>query len=138
MEQKSLISSKTDQEERPAVLVAACLCGIACRYHGELTPPRTKLLERLAQKFRLVLVCPEQLGGLPTPRPPARWKADRLWAAGQDVTEAFERGARLALNEAEEAGALAFYGLRHSPSCDPKNGITARLFAQKGIACRFG
>lgn len=138
MEQRNLISDTKQEEERPAVLVAACLAGIPCRYHGQAAPPRTKLLERLAKKHRIIFVCPEQLGGLSTPRPPARWKGGRLWAAGQDVTEAFERGARLALEEAQAAGALAFYGLRSSPSCDPKNGVTARLFAQKGLACRFG
>ena len=126
------------RDDRPAVLVAACLNGVPCRYHGQAAPPRKALLERLQRKYKIVFVCPEQLGGLPTPRPPSRWIKGRLMAAGKDVTEYFERGAEKALKKACEAGAQVFYGLCGSPSCDPKTGVTARLLAREGIKTRFG
>jgi uncharacterized protein YbbK (DUF523 family) len=120
------------------VLVAKCLAGHACRYHGQPTPPRAKLLERLQRKHEIVLVCPEELAGLPTPRPPARWHGDRLIADGQDVTKVFQVGAARALIIALDADATKFYGLKFSPSCDPKRGITCLLFTQAGIKCRLG
>ena len=126
------------RDDRPAVLVAACLTGVPCRYHGQAAPPRKALIERLQRKYEIVFVCPEQLGGLPTPRPPSRWSKGRLIAVGRDVTEYFERGAERTLEKAREVGALAFYGLRGSPSCDPKTGVTARLLEREGIKTRFG
>lgn len=123
---------------KPAVLVAKCLAGHACRYHGMAVPPRAALLERLARRHEIVLVCPEQLGGLPTPRPPSRWREGRLLADGQDVTAAFLAGAAKALAIAQQAGATKFYGLRYSPSCDPQRGITCRIFELAGIKCLLG
>jgi hypothetical protein len=117
----------------PAVLVAACLAGVPCRYHGQASPPRKVLLERLNKKYRVIPVCPEQLGGLPTPRAPSRWRDGRLMSGGQDVTKAFEKGAALTLEKARSAGAVKFYGLAHSPSCDKVKGITACLLAGNGI-----
>ena len=134
---KHLFPSERD-DDRPAVMVAACLSGVPCRYHGQPAPPRKALLDRLGRKYRIIYLCPEQLGGLPTPRPPSRWRQGRLMAAGADVTEYFQRGAEIALQRARDAKALAFYGLRGSPSCDPKTGVTARLLAQWGIKTRFG
>lgn len=125
-------------DERPAVMVAKCLAGYACRYHGRLTPARVKLLERLQKRYRIVLVCPEEESGLPTPRPPARWQGDRLIADGRDVTEFFDRGARIALQRAKETGARKFYGLRWSPSCDPVTGMTCRLLKRHKIKTHFG
>jgi uncharacterized protein YbbK (DUF523 family) len=143
MEKQMNISGKLpfdpqQKDDRPAVLVAACLNGDPCRYHGQAAPPRKALIERLQRKYKIVFVCPEQLGGLPTPRPPSRWSKGRLMAAGKDVTEYFELGAERTLEKAREMGALAFYGLRGSPSCDPKTGVTAQLLTQAEIKTRFG
>ncbi len=81
------------------VLISACLLGIPCRYHGRRAKMRTELIERLQKRYVLVPVCPEQLGGMPTPRtsetlPPGKIGADvldrgvRLYAPenGEDVT----------------------------------------------------
>ena len=51
------------------ILVSSCLLGICCRYDG-LSKPNDEII-RLAKKGHVIPVCPEQLGGLPTPRPPA-------------------------------------------------------------------
>jgi hypothetical protein len=50
------------------VLVSACFLGIPCRWHGRRAKRRDALLARLKKKYVLVPVCPEQLGGMPTPR----------------------------------------------------------------------
>jgi uncharacterized protein YbbK (DUF523 family) len=120
------------------ILVARCLSGEPCRYHGRATPPRTKLLDRLARKYHIVFVCPEQLGGLPTPRPPARWHGDKLISGGEDVTGAFFRGASEALRIAERMKAVKFYGLNGSPSCDRDTGITAMMLSDHGVTVHRG
>ena len=50
------------------VLVSACLLGIPCRWHGRRPKKREELIKRLKQRYVLVPICPEQLGGMPTPR----------------------------------------------------------------------
>ena len=55
--------------ETPAVLVSACLLGSRCRYNGK--GELHEGVERLMARYRLVPVCPEIYGGLPTPRVPA-------------------------------------------------------------------
>ena len=57
-----------DTGPKPPALISACLLGIPCRYHGRRAKKRDDLIERLQQKYVLVPVCPEQLGGMPTPR----------------------------------------------------------------------
>ena len=123
---------------KSVVMVAKCLSGAACRYHGRPTPRRHRLLDRLAAKNQVVFFCPEEASGMPTPRPPARWRDGRLIAAGRDVTQLFDRGARLALELAQRLGVKKFYGLRGSPICDPRSGLTARLLRGRRIKCHFG
>ena len=50
------------------VLISACLLGIPCRWHGRRAKIREELIAGLKRKYVLVPVCPEQLGGMPTPR----------------------------------------------------------------------
>jgi uncharacterized protein YbbK (DUF523 family) len=50
------------------VLISACFLGFPCRWHGRSAKRREKLFEKLRKKYTLVPVCPEQLGGMPTPR----------------------------------------------------------------------
>jgi uncharacterized protein YbbK (DUF523 family) len=49
------------------VLVSACLLGIPCRWHGRRPKRREELIRRLQKRYVLVPICPEQLGGMPTP-----------------------------------------------------------------------
>lgn len=96
--------------------VSACLAGIACRYDGghNLCLP----VARLVKEGRAVPVCPECLGGLPTPRCPSELRGRRVVSrAGQDVTAAFQRGARMALEAARLAGCTAAILKKRSPSC---------------------
>ena len=57
-----------DDKRGGPVLVSACLLGIPCRWHGRRPKKREELIKRLGQRYVLVPVCPEQLGGMPTPR----------------------------------------------------------------------
>ena len=60
-----------------SLLISACLLGENCKYNGGSNALPAELLERLRQRYVLVPVCPERLGGLPTPRPPALlWGGD--------------------------------------------------------------
>ena len=73
------------------LLVSACLLGVCCRYDGASKPH--PLAAALAGRHTLVPVCPEQLGGLPTPRPPAERRGGKVVTQNGDVTEQYRRGA---------------------------------------------
>lgn len=79
------------------LLISACLLGISCRYDGRSKP--LPQLDRLLQSdCHLVPICPEILGGLPTPRAPSERRGNRVVACdGRDVTENYRRGAAEAL-----------------------------------------
>ena len=57
------------------LLISACLLGVRCRYDGGSKPQPG--VEELAGRYRLIPVCPEQLGGLPTPRSPSERQGER-------------------------------------------------------------
>ena len=103
-------------QNKPRALVSACLLGAACRYDGR-DNLRTEVAA-LADRFELIPVCPEQLGGLPTPRPPAERRDGGVFTqAGADVTAAFQRGASEACGLAERFGARLAILKSRSPSC---------------------
>ena len=79
------------------ILISACLLGAACRYDGGSNPVLS--VEALMGRCQLVPVCPEQLGGLPTPREPAeRTEGGVVTKTGADVSAQFQRGAEQALH----------------------------------------
>jgi uncharacterized protein YbbK (DUF523 family) len=103
--------------ELPAVLVSACLLGVACNHRGAGSPHPGVLA--LGSSARLIPVCPEVAGGLPTPRPAAERSPDGRvrTAAGEDVTGFYERGAAQAVALARAAGAKRAVLKARSPSC---------------------
>lgn len=138
-------------------IVSACLAGVKCKYNGEdnLTP----LLKELFAHEAVQLVCPEQLGGLPTPRIPAEiqggsgesvlcGQAKVITHHGRDVTGEFLRGARETLRIARLLGAKGAILKEGSPSCGssliydgtfqgqkkPGQGVTAALLRREGLA----
>ena len=133
--------------KRARILVSACLLGVYCRYNGE----RKQMdgIERLMECAELIPVCPEILGGLPTPRPAAERVGDRVMnREGADVTEAYRRGAEETLRLAELFGAKMALLKERSPSCGmgkihdgsflgrivDGSGVTAELLAAHGIS----
>ena len=98
------------------ILVSACLLGCACRYDGQSKPH--PLAQELAKRGLAVPVCPEQLGGLPTPRNPSERRGDRVvMSDGRDVTAEYRRGAEEALRLAELFDCGTAILKEKSPSC---------------------
>lgn len=99
------------------MLVSACLLGVACNHKGASSPsPEVKAL---SGRHRLIPVCPEVAGGLPTPRPAAERSPDgRVRTAdGEDVTDFYRRGASHAVSLARAASASVAVLKARSPSC---------------------
>jgi uncharacterized protein YbbK (DUF523 family) len=98
------------------IIVSACLAGLNCRYDGVAKP--CEAVMRLVAEGKAIPVCPEQLGGLNTPRLPAEIRGGRVIRKdGADVTEEFQRGAQEALKLAQLAGAKSAILKARSPSC---------------------
>ena len=133
--------------KRARILVSACLLGVNCRYSGD--GKRIDGIEQLMERAELIPVCPEILGGLPTPRPPAERMGARVMnCEGADVTAAFVRGAEETLRLVELFGARFALLKERSPSCGmgkiydgsfqgrivDGSGVTAQLLAAHGIS----
>jgi len=116
------------------ILVSACLIGVNCRYDGK-NAYRKKVAE-LAEKNCLLFACPEQLGGLTTPRPRNLIKGNRVInELGVDVTKNFQRGAREFLKIAKKFGVKRIILKSRSPSCG-RNGVVTRLLP-RGIKVEY-
>ena len=128
------------------IIVSACLFGCDCRY--KVDNCKQEELLALAERHALVPVCPEQLGGLPTPRNPAEICGDKVLSnAGKDVTKEYTKGAETALYIAKPVGADAAVLKANSPSCGKGviydgtftgqktagDGVTAKRFAAAEI-----
>ncbi len=121
------------------ILVSACLLGRPCRYDG--TARGLDGLGELLRDHTVVPICPESMGGLTIPRPPAEQKDGRVVSRdGTDVTEAFRRGAQQACRRAQESGATLALLKARSPSCGSTQiydgTFTGRLIPGEGIAAR--
>ncbi len=129
---------------QPPVLVSACFLGIPCRWHGRRAKFRTKLIEKLKQKYVLAPVCPEQLGGMPTPRTGETLQGGtgaqvldegfRIYApeTGEDMTDFHIKGGKVTLEIAKTIGAEKAYFKGGSPSCD-KEGIAGEILQRGGV-----
>lgn len=131
-------------------LVSACLMGLCTRYDGRCNPNKSCI--NFLAGHHWIPVCPEQLGGLATPRTPAdlvggdghdvlAGRAAVIDANGLDVSSQFIRGARQALTIAQAQHITTALLKSRSPSCglgDPV-GVTAALLLENNITCReFG
>lgn len=139
--------TRTDLEGCGPILVSACLLGIYCRYDGRCeTDERVMALSR---DHVLIPVCPEQLGGLPTPRAAVELLDGRaVTRDGADLTEAFERGVGQAMRVAGLTGARVAVLQPRSPSCGrgiiydgtfsgtrvEGDGVLAQALAARGVA----
>lgn len=129
------------------ILISACLLGVCCRYDGASKPH--PLAQALSWRHTLIPICPEQLGGLPTPRPPAERQGRRVVTRqGGDVTAQYSRGAEEALRLCRLFSCQAAVMKERSPSCGmgevydgtfsgtlvPGSGVTAALLAENGVS----
>lgn len=127
-------------------ICSACLLGINCAYDGK-SRPNEKVME-LAKKETLIPVCPEQLGGLTTPREPAEQSNGRvITKSGKDVTVFFERGSKEVLRLMKFLGIKEAILKQKSPSCGcgkiydgtfshtviDGDGVTTALLKRNGI-----
>lgn len=95
-----------------------CLLGEPCRYDGKSVPLDGTIIEKLKEKYILVTVCPEQEGGLPTPRIPAERQGKNVVRRdGVDVTAEYRKGAEVALSLCRRFGISIALMKAKSPSC---------------------
>ena len=128
------------------ILVSACLLGCPCRYDG--TAKADPRVLALMERHTLIPVCPEQLGGLPTPRLPSERREGGVFdRGGKDVTAQYRQGAGEVLRLARLYGCTHAVLKERSPSCGsgqiydgsfshvlvPGSGVAAELLAQNGI-----
>lgn len=128
------------------LLISACLLGVPCRYDG--ASKSCPEMEALLKQHTCIPVCPEQLGGLSTPRLPAERRGEGVFTReGGDVTAQFRRGAEITLELARQYGCEAAVLKERSPSCGrgiihdgtfssgltAGDGVTAELLEANGI-----
>lgn len=102
--------------KKPPLLISACLAGKNCRY--DANSATVSYLAELMEHYELIAVCPEQLGGLPTPRPCAELVKERvLTKDGLDLTGQFLSGAKKALDIAQQQACKIALLMERSPSC---------------------
>ena len=147
-------------QERDLKLVSACLLGTACRFDGQSCPAPELL--KMAVRGEVIPVCPEVLGGLPTPRLPAEienaaagldghavldGQTRVLRSDGVDVTAQFIKGAQATLALARQLGIRQAILKTSSPSCGagwihegefagtivPGDGVATALLKRNGI-----
>lgn len=145
-----------EKDEAKVIAVSSCLLGFCVRYDGQhqlYTP-----LKELYEAGKVVSICPEVFGGLPTPRAPAEivggngedvllGQAKIIDSQGIDVTQAFVRGAEIALKKVQYLNISLVVLKANSPSCGSQQiysgefngslktgmGVCAALFKQNNI-----
>ena len=132
------------------IIISACLCGCDCKYNGKNN--KNESCVELLKRGKAVLVCPEQLGGMTTPRVPSEilkndGKISVISKEGKDVSKEFKKGAKEALKIAKLVDAKVAILKNGSPSCGSKyiydgtfsnnkiegKGITSKLFMENEI-----
>ena len=141
--QKTLFPEYECRAYKAPVLVSACFLGVPCRWHGRRAKKRDKLIAKLKEKYVLVPVCPEQLGGMSTPRTGEYLEGTgaqvldeglRIIApeTGEDVTHYHVNGAAYTLEIARIVGAERAYLKSGSPSCD-RHGVAGETLTRSGV-----
>lgn len=128
------------------ILVSACLAGINCKYNSK-NNENAKIIELIKDKD-VILICPEQLGGLKTPRTPAEIRNNKVINKDNiDVTKEYQKGAKEVLALAQKFNIKTAILKSKSPSCGKSkiydgtfsnnliegNGITTELLENNGI-----
>lgn len=123
------------------LLISACLLGFECKYSGGSNALDAAALAALRERFRLIPVCPESAGGLPTPRAPSERRDGKVInELGQDVTEEYRKGAETALYLARRYGCTRALLKERSPSCGSgaiyDGSFTGTLIPGDGVAAQ--
>lgn len=128
------------------IMVSACLAGENCKYNGKNN--RNEKVLALMDEHEVITICPEVMGGLPTPRVPSEIKDGIVTAKdGTVVDKEFRLGARLSMELAEKEKPDLIILQSRSPSCGVKQrydgtftgrltdrpGVTAQLLMDKGF-----
>lgn len=128
------------------ILVSACLLGVNCRYDGKNN--KNSELCLIMNKYNLIPICPEQLGGMTTPRLPSEIIGGRVInSQGRDISYHFIKGAQEALYIAKAYNCKRAILKSKSPSCGygsiydgsfsgkliDGNGICAEMLINNGI-----
>ena len=122
------------------VLISACLLGVGCRYDGGRVQ-KIDVSDYLGE-VSFIPVCPEILGGLPTPRAPSERRGERVISSdGRDVTDNFLRGAVEAWRLCEIFDCKIAVLKERSPSCSPcgiyDGSFTGRLTDGEGVTAEY-
>lgn len=128
------------------ILVSACLLGVSCRYDGKSKPNENVI--SLKDRYNIIPVCPEIMGGLPTPRKASEIQGSQVvMDDGTNVTKEYRKGAEEVLRLCRLFGCKRAVLKEKSPSCGcgkvydgtfsgkliDGNGITAKLLMENGI-----
>ncbi len=109
--------------ENKNILISKCILGVNCRYDCSSKEDKKLIYRLLESDYRLIPVCPEELGGLPTPRLPSYFvesinsKRKLKNVNGEDVTSYFTNGARKTLMIARIVNPIFIVFKDKSPSC---------------------
>ena len=130
------------------ILISACLLGLCCRYDGK-SKAKPQVLALRERGHELIPVCPEQLGGLPTPRTASERTGDRVMSVdGLDRTAAYRLGADQAALAYDLLSCDCAVLKARSPMCGkgqiydgtfsgkltPGHGVLAELLLKNGVA----
>ena len=140
------MDSKIIKNQKEKILVSACLLGVNCKYDGGNN--YSKEVDEFLKDYEIIPICPEIMGGLPTPRVPSERLGDKVISKdGVDVTKQYLKGANECLFLAKKYNVKKALLKLKSPSCGlgkiydgtfsrnliEGNGVTADLFLKNGI-----
>ena len=135
-----------ENNEKEKILVSSCLLGLNCRYDGENN--YSKEIDEFLKDYEVIPICPEIMGGLPTPRVASERLGDKVITKdGRDVTKKYKKGAEECLYLAKKYNVKKALLKLRSPSCGKDkiydgtfthtmidgNGVTAELLKANGI-----
>lgn len=133
-------------KSKEKILVSGCLLGLNCKYDGGNN--YSKAIDDFLKNYEVIPICPEIMGGLPTPRIPSEKIGDKVITKdGIDVTEQYKKGAKECLFLAKKYNIKKALLKLRSPSCGSNkiydgtfthtiidgDGITAKLLKENGI-----
>ena len=140
------VELKMENKVKEKILVSSCLLGLNCKYDGGNN--YSKEIDEFLKDYEVIPICPEIMGGLPTPRVASERLGDKVITKdGRDVTKQYKKGAEKCLFLAKKYNIKKALLKLRSPSCGSGkiydgtfthalidgDGVTAELLKNKGI-----